>query len=106
MIIKRPRPMVLCKAYPSDWLLEFPVRVDRSGIYPLPSDPLPASCYGLVSHVKMYELLTVEAAGHGDRDAICQALLTQPLGPSADKVHDVLGDILEANRQWLPQFRP
>jgi 6-phospho-beta-glucosidase len=92
------------KEYPSDWVLELPAKVDQHGIHPLPSDPLPASCFGLVSQIKMYELLTVEAAVHGDRNAMYQALLSHPLGPSADKVQDVLEDMLETNRQWLPQF--
>ena len=48
--------------WPADWVLELPARVDRSGIHPLPAQPLPASCFGLVSAVKMYELLAVEAA--------------------------------------------
>ena len=53
---------------------------------------------------KSYELLTVEAAVHGDRDAAYQALLVHPLGPQADKVQAVLDDMLETNRQYLPQF--
>ena len=61
-------------------------------------------CYGLIAQVKMYELLTVEAAVHGDRKAAHQALLAHPLGPAADKVEQVLDDLLETNRQWLPQF--
>jgi 6-phospho-beta-glucosidase len=52
----------------------------------------------------MYELLTVEAAVHGDRNAMYQALLTNPLGPSANKVQEVMDDMLETNKQWLPQF--
>ena len=52
----------------------------------------------------MYELLTVEAAVHGDRRAAYQALLAHPLGPAADQVGAVLDDLLETNRQWLPQF--
>ena len=66
--------------------------------------PLPAACFGLVAQVKMYEILTVQAAVHGDREAAYQALLAHPLGPSADKVQEVLDDMLETNRQWLPQF--
>lgn len=53
----------------------------------------------------MYELLTVEAAVHGDRNAAYQALLAHPLGPTADKVQEVLDDMLETNKQWLPQFK-
>ena len=92
------------KDYPADWVLELPAKVDVKGIHPLPADPLPASCFGLISQVKMYEILTVEAAVHGDRNAMYQALLTNPLGPSADKVQAVMDDILETNKQWLPQF--
>ncbi|MEW6406516.1 MAG: 6-phospho-beta-glucosidase [Chloroflexota bacterium] len=92
------------KDWPADWVLELPAVVDRAGIHPLPADPLPAACFGLISQVKMYELLTVEAAVYGDRNAAYQALLAHPLGPSADKVEAVLEDMLEINREWLPQF--
>ncbi|MBK9208694.1 MAG: hypothetical protein IPL71_10510 [Anaerolineales bacterium] len=92
------------KEWPADWVLELPAKVDADGIHPLPADPLPASCFGLISQVKMYELLTVEAAVHGDRNALYQALLTHPLGPGADKIQEVMDDMLETNKQWLPQF--
>jgi 6-phospho-beta-glucosidase len=90
--------------WPADWVLELPAKVDKKGIHPLRTDPLPAACFGLISQIKMYELLTVEAAVHGDRNAAYQALLTHPLGPKADKVDEVLKDMLETNKQWLPQF--
>jgi 6-phospho-beta-glucosidase len=93
------------KDWPADWVLELPARVDKKGIHPLPTDPLPAACFGLISQVKMYELLTVEAAVRGDKKAAYQALLAHPLGPSADKVQEVLDDMLETNKQWLPQFK-
>jgi 6-phospho-beta-glucosidase len=90
--------------WPADWVVEIPAKVNRDGIRPLPAKPLSASCFGLVSAVKMYEILTVEAAVHGDRKTAYQALLAHPLGPSADRVQTVLDDMLETNRQWLPQF--
>jgi 6-phospho-beta-glucosidase len=90
--------------WPEDWVLEMPCRVDRAGIHPLPAEPLPPVCFGLLAAVKMYELLTVEAAVHGDRDAAYQALLVHPLGPSADQVQAVLDDMLETHRRHLPQF--
>ncbi|MBN1452139.1 MAG: 6-phospho-beta-glucosidase [Anaerolineales bacterium] len=92
------------KDWPVDWVLEMPAKVDRSGIHPLPADPLPLACFGLIASVKMYEILTVQAAVYGDRNAAYQALLAHPLGPSADKVQEVLDDMLETNKQWLPQF--
>jgi 6-phospho-beta-glucosidase len=87
-------------------VLEMGCRVDAAGIHPLPAEPLPPVCFGLLAHVKAYELLTVEAAVHGDRDAAYQALLAHPLGPSADRVQAVLDDMLETHRIHLPQFWP
>jgi len=88
----------------ADWVLEMPAKVDKEGVHPLAADPLPATCFGLIAPVKMYELLTVQAAVHGDRNAAYQALLAHPLGPGADKVQEVLDDMLETNKQWLPKF--
>ncbi len=90
--------------WPADWVLEMPAAVRRSGIRPLPAEPLPPACFGLIAQVKAYELLTVEAAVHGDREAAYQALLAHPLGPTADKVQTVLDDLLETHREYLPQF--
>ena len=92
--------------WPTDWVLEMPAKVDRRGIHPLPAAPLPPACFGLIAQVKMYELLTVEAAVRGDRNALYQALLAHPLGPGGDQVQSVMDDLLETNRQWLPQFFP
>ncbi|MBZ0302041.1 MAG: 6-phospho-beta-glucosidase [Anaerolineae bacterium] len=90
--------------YPEDWVLEMPCTVSRQGIQPIPTEPLPLACFGLLAQIKSYEILTVEAAVHGDEDAAYQALLTHPLGPSADQVQTVLDDLLETNRAYLPQF--
>lgn len=90
--------------WPADWVLEMPAQIGSAGIHPLPAEPLPPACFGLLAQIKMYELLTVEAAVHGDRDAAYQALLTHPLGPSADQVQTVLDDMLVTNRAYLPQF--
>jgi len=90
--------------WPADWVLEMPCTVGREGIKPIPADPLPPACFGLLSAVKMYEVLTVKAAVHGDRNAAYQALLTNPLGPPADRVQEVLDDLLETHITYLPRF--
>jgi 6-phospho-beta-glucosidase len=94
------------KEWPADWVLEIPSTVKKSGITPLSTEPLPTACFGLIAAVKAYELLTVEAAVHGDREAAYQALLVNPIGPKADQVQAVLDDMLETHRQYLPQFWP
>jgi 6-phospho-beta-glucosidase len=90
--------------WPAGWVLEMPCRIDRQGIHPLPADPLPPVCFGLLAQVKTFELLTVDAAVHGNREAAYQALLAHPLGPSADRIPAVLDDLLTTHRQHLPQF--
>lgn len=90
--------------WPADWVLEMPCHVDRSGITPLPAEPLPPIAAGLLSQVKAYEILTTEAAVTGDRNHAYQALLAHPLGPTADKVTAVLDDILLTHKAYLPQF--
>ncbi len=90
--------------WPEDWVLEMACRVDRKGIHPLPAEPLPPACFGLMAQVKSYELLTVEAAVHGSREMAYQALLAHPLGPKADKIQAVLDDMLITHKAYLPQF--
>ena len=90
--------------WPADWVLELPCRVDAAGVHPLPAAPLPPACFGLLAHVKTYELLTVTAAVQGDRRALYAALLAHPLGPPADQVQAVLDDLLATHRVHLPQF--
>ena len=90
--------------WPARWVVEIPCRVGRHGIQPLPAEPLPEACAGLVAEVKAYELHTVEAAVHGNRREAYMALLAHPLGPSADMISTVLDDMLTTNRGYLPQF--
>jgi 6-phospho-beta-glucosidase len=92
------------RGWPEDWVLEMPCRIDKAGIHPLTAEPLPMVCYGLLAQVKSYELLTVEAAVHGDHKSAYQALLAHPLGPKADRIQAVLDDLLETHRPYLPQF--
>jgi len=90
--------------WPTDWVLEMPARVGRDGVTPLPAEPLPPACFGLIAQVKSFEILTVQAAVHGDRQAAYLALLAHPLGPEVHNAQAVLDDLLETNRDYLPQF--
>jgi 6-phospho-beta-glucosidase len=91
-------------SWDKDWVLEMPCQVGSCAISPIQTNPLPLECESLITRVKAYELLTVEAAVRGDRNAAYKALLTHPLGPPADKIREALDDMLETNRHFLPQF--
>ena len=89
---------------PADWVMELPCEVRRDEIRPLPAAPLPLFADGLMRTVKSYELLTIQAALAGDRQAALGALIAHPLGPDADQALEVLADLLETNRDFLPRF--
>ncbi|MCA1899700.1 MAG: 6-phospho-beta-glucosidase [Chloroflexi bacterium] len=92
------------KEWDESWALEIPALVRRSGITPIPAAPLPPFAFGLLAAVKAYEILTAQAAVTGDRNAAYQALIVHPLGPKLEHAQNVLDDLLETNRKYLPQF--
>jgi 6-phospho-beta-glucosidase len=85
-------------------VVEVPARIDRDGAHPIPQVALPAAQAALVARVKQYERLAVRAARTGDRAIALEALAANPLAGGAAQAEEVLDAILEANRQWLPQF--
>jgi 6-phospho-beta-glucosidase len=91
-------------AWPAEWVLELPCRVDSAGAHPLPAEPLPEPMAGLLHQVKSYELLAARAAVTGDREAALQALIANPLGPDADRAPEVLDDLIRTHAAYLPQF--
>jgi 6-phospho-beta-glucosidase len=92
------------KGWPKEWVLEMPCKIDRQGAHPIPAEPLPDVCYGLIAQVKSYEILTAKAAVSGDRNILYQALLAHPLGPEMGDVEKVMEDLLNTHKKYLPNF--
>ena len=90
--------------WPEDWELEMPCKIDRQGAHPLPAEPLPDVCFGLIAQVKSYEILTARAAVSGDRSLLYQALLAHPLGPEMGDVEEVMENLLNTHKKYLPNF--
>ncbi len=87
---------------PDDAVIEVPAQVGASGATPLPVATLEPLYAGLVAHVTAYENLALEAALHGSRDRVFDALLAHPLVGQIEYA-DVLTDALLAhNRAYLP----
>ena len=78
--------------------------IGGEGPRPLTVGPLRPQLRGLLQQVKAYEELTIEAAVTGDRKTALQALVANPLVPSARAGKAVLDDLLEAHAEDLPQF--
>ncbi|SEP84239.1 6-phospho-beta-glucosidase [Lentzea albida] len=87
---------------PDDAVVEVSSTVDGNGGRPLPVRPVEPSISGLISHVTAYEYLALEAAKHGGRDRVANALLAHPLigqHAIADRLAD---ELIAQNRDLLP----
>ena len=75
-------------------VVEIPSRIDREGAHPLPLAPLSGEQRELVQAVKAYELLAVEAARTGDREAGLRALIANPLARDVADPARLLDELL------------
>jgi 6-phospho-beta-glucosidase len=89
---------------PADSVIEVPARVGVAGAEPLTVPALPAHQAGLIGHTAAYESLAAEAGVSGDREVAFRALLTHPLIGQSALAEQLLHDLLDANRRFLPAF--
>lgn len=89
---------------PDSAVVETPCLVNKRGMAPLHVSHVPEMCWGLISAVKNYEQLAVEAAVEGDIRKMKLALLAHPLVHEYALVEQLVPELLEANKQYLPQF--
>ncbi|GMK45843.1 6-phospho-beta-glucosidase [Paenibacillus glycanilyticus] len=89
---------------PEDASIEVNCVVTAQGPIPLPLQRVPEQIKGLLHAVKTYESLTIEAAVTGDRGVALQAMVHHPLVPSVSVAKALLGEMLEANKKYLPTF--
>lgn len=66
---------------------------------------IPASVNGLIQTIKSFETLVVEAAVEGDYHKALMALALNPLIPSEKMAKTLLDELLEAHKDYLPQFK-
>jgi 6-phospho-beta-glucosidase len=96
----------LISCLPDDVSIEVNCIIDSEGAHPVQiSTPVSPQIRGLLQVVKAYEELTVRAAVEGNMSAALQALTIHPLVGSAKLAKQLLEDILEQNREYLPQFK-
>lgn len=89
---------------PEDASIEVNCVVTSGGPIPLVPGHVPPHIKGLLHAVKTYESLAIEAAVTGDRALALQALVHHPLVPSVSTAKVLLDEMLEAHRQYLPNF--
>jgi 6-phospho-beta-glucosidase len=87
---------------PDDAVIEVPASVSRAGVAAVPLAPLEPLYAGLVAHVTAYEHLALEAALHGGRQRVFEALLAHPLVGQVDKADGLTDRLIAHNREHLP----
>ncbi len=91
---------------PANAVIETACMANASGITPLSLALPPKAVWGLITAVKNYEQLAVEAAVTGCYDTALLALMVHPLVNDYDRAKELLPKLLEANKEYLPQFYP
>lgn len=89
---------------PADVVVETFAQIGRDGVTPLPAGPVPVPLKGFLDSIVSEEELAVSAALTGDRDMVVQAMLVSPLLHDKDAAEVLADELLEAQKDWLPQF--
>lgn len=90
---------------PQDAVIETTCMITNAGAIPLAMSPLPESAQGELALLKAYERLTIEAGIEGNYGKALQALTIHPLTTSGQVLKEVFDEILEAHKEFLPQFK-
>jgi 6-phospho-beta-glucosidase len=89
---------------PKDASIECNCVIDKNGAHPINIGCLETSMRGLLQVVKAYEELTIEAGVNGDYKAALKALTIHPLIGDSISAKKVLDDIINENKEYLPQY--
>ena len=93
---------------PPDCCAEGPMYADATGLHRTVVGALPPQCAALNLTNINVQRLAVEAALHGDPEAVVHACALDPLTAasrlSLAGIRNMAADMLEAERQYLPQF--
>jgi len=92
---------------PAGCAVEVPCMADGRGVHPCYVGALPPQLAALNESNIRSQALAVQAALHGDRDALHQAIMLDPLTGAVLSLREtraMVDEMLEAQREWLPQF--
>jgi 6-phospho-beta-glucosidase len=89
---------------PHESAVEVNCIVTKDGPKPLAVGELPAEINGLVQQIKSFERVAAEAAVTGSYEKALLAMTIHPLVPSDKIAKQVLDELLEAHKEYLPKF--
>jgi 6-phospho-beta-glucosidase len=89
---------------PDESAVEINCVITREGPKPIAIGDLPVAVRGLVQQIKSFERVAAEAAVTGDYRTALLAMTINPLVPSDAIAKQILDEMLEAHKEYLPQF--
>ena len=89
---------------PDDVAVEVSCVITKDGPVPLQVGALPLQAAGLIHQLKAFEILTTNVALSGNYDDALLAMTVNPLVQSEYKAKQILDEMLEAHKEFLPQF--
>jgi alpha-galactosidase len=84
-----------------------PATVDRLGVHPMGTGPLPIQCAAYAHPAVDCQLLTVAAALERSRDLVYHAVLTDPQVQATlalDEAWRLTDELIAAEAEWLPAW--
>ncbi|ASN03608.1 6-phospho-beta-glucosidase [Virgibacillus necropolis] len=89
---------------PDESAVEISCVITKDGPIPLAIGDLPVATRGLVQQIKSFERIAAEAAVTGDYNKAVLALTINPLTPSDAIAKQIVDEMMEAHKEYLPQF--
>ena len=89
---------------PNDCSIEAACFMTADGPKPTPLGDLKPAFNGLIQTIKSFESLVVQAAVEGNKELAITAMNMNPLCSSDRLAHTVFEEMLEAHKEYLPQF--
>ncbi len=89
---------------PEDSLVEVPVLVDKNGMHPVRTGPLPAHLAAINRTQLNVQELAVRAVQSGDPEYVFQAMALDPLTAMSctlDEIRSMTRELLEAHKPWI-----
>lgn len=90
---------------PDGPVVEVPGIVSAAGVHGLAVGPLPEGIAAMCREQMYLQKMAVEAAVRGDRELALQCLILDPVVPNPKAARAIFDELMEAHREYLPQFR-
>ena len=90
--------------FPDDAVMELPAVITSDGAKSIKTSGMRGDIDALVRSVKDFELLTIEAALHGNEECALRALITNPIGPDISQARELWADLRKENAGMIGVF--